>query len=705
MTVASGSLDQILEGFSRRLYRLEQAVSTPGNFGGGENEFEEIVLDDPDDDEDAVIITPTAPETPLNVSVTPGAHFDVIYADVEWEADPDPENEPALIYEIEVAEKLGPDLYDVGQIFRTAGTNFRVQPLEPDTDYGVRVTAMSRIGKFSEPTVWEDFNSGTDNTVPDQITGVEIARGATSAVVTFDPSANVDVIGGKGLYEVQIDTVNTFDGPNVQTIRTTSWVVAFQGIETEDDYYARVSAIDSSGNQGPWSTVAGPAAVGGVIEDMIVGAFSAAKITYGEMDGDRIAANTASIGILETSSLTSADITLAGGSFRAGSPPTTGLLINSQGIRLYQGGVQTITLDATTGAATFRGNITGGTIQIGTNFSVDAFGNMAANNGFFSGDIDASIITGSEIHGTWFKTALTGSVADPAIWMGDPAGGSTRKTMYFVTTNSTVGAGYMQMYSGSFEIRAPGAGNVYMIANNTTVTVGNTGELYCQGSIRAGTNVYGSTGSFSSLYLNGGTITLYYTAGGYNSFTVSNAGAVSAASLSSASSVSGNSLVLGGTTWINSSRQIVASTEVYAVFNVTSSGSLYVAASGGSAGSAVHANGINQLYRYTSSSRFKQDIKPFKDDKKNNAKPERIHALQLRTWNSRLHPDDLGGVDDPDERVYGLVAEEVAEVAPELVLLNGDGKPEGIRESVLVYHLLAEVQQLRKEVDALKSAA
>ena len=42
------------------------------------------------------------------------------------------------------------------------------------------------------------------------------------------------------------------------------------------------------------------------------------------------------------------------------------------------------------GNATFSGNITGGTINIGNNFRVDANGNMTANSGKFSGDISGA---------------------------------------------------------------------------------------------------------------------------------------------------------------------------------------------------------------------------------------------------------------------------------------------------------------------------
>jgi len=46
---------------------------------------------------------------------------------------------------------------------------------------------------------------------------------------------------------------------------------------------------------------------------------------------------------------------------------------------------------------------------------------------------------------------------------------------------------------------------------------------------------------------------------------------------------------------------------------------------------------------------------------------------------------------------YGLIAEEVAEVFPELVVYGKDGEPETVRYHVLVPLLLNELQKERRE--------
>lgn len=132
---------------------------------------------------------------------------------------------------------------------------------------------------------------------------------------------------------------------------------------TQTTWYARVAPIDQSGNQGTWTNSNGMQA-GGVTDSMIVGDLSAAHITFGVMQGDRIEANSMSVAKLKTGSLTSQNITLAGGSFISGNPPTNGLVINSQGLTLYQAGAISLQLNSTNGLPSLTGaKIVGGTIS------------------------------------------------------------------------------------------------------------------------------------------------------------------------------------------------------------------------------------------------------------------------------------------------------------------------------------------------------
>jgi hypothetical protein len=62
---------------------------------------------------------------------------------------------------------------------------------------------------------------------------------------------------------------------------------------------------------------------------------------------------------------------------------------------------------------------------------------------------------------------------------------------------------------------------------------------------------------------------------------------------------------------------------------------------------------------------------------------------------------DAGG--DPSEVQFGLVAEDVAAVFPELAVHDAEGRPWGVRYHLLVPLLLGEVQRLQRELTALES--
>ena len=54
---------------------------------------------------------------------------------------------------------------------------------------------------------------------------------------------------------------------------------------------------------------------------------------------------------------------------------------------------------------------------------------------------------------------------------------------------------------------------------------------------------------------------------------------------------------------------------------------------------------------------------------------------------------------------YGLIAEEVAEIYPELVVLDKDGQPAGVRYHVLPAMLLNELQRQQRVIEAQAAQA
>jgi hypothetical protein len=97
----------------------------------------------------------------------------------------------------------------------------------------------------------------------------------------------------------------------------------------------------------------------------------------------------------------------------------------------------------------------------------------------------------------------------------------------------------------------------------------------------------------------------------------------------------------------------------------------------------VDANG--QLGTTVSSARFKTDIADVREE------GGLLH--RLRPVSFRYLPLETRGA----QRQFGLIAEEVAEVMPELVVNDADGKPFTVRYQLLPPLLLAEVQRLERE--------
>ncbi|HWV57805.1 MAG TPA: tail fiber domain-containing protein [Longimicrobiales bacterium] len=95
-----------------------------------------------------------------------------------------------------------------------------------------------------------------------------------------------------------------------------------------------------------------------------------------------------------------------------------------------------------------------------------------------------------------------------------------------------------------------------------------------------------------------------------------------------------------------------------------------------------------QLGTISSSARVKHDIADLE------ALSSRIHELHPVSFRY------LPSIDPGQTLMYGLIAEEVEEVMPELVARDADGQIETVKYHLLAPLLLAEVQRLRRELDA-----
>jgi len=122
----------------------------------------------------------------------------------------------------------------------------------------------------------------------------------------------------------------------------------------------------------------------------------------------------------------------------------------------------------------------------------------------------------------------------------------------------------------------------------------------------------------------------------------------------------------------------------------TQTGGTFIAGISGAtsaSGVAVLVNSSGQLGTTTSSRRFKDDIADLGG--------ESDLLMKLRPVAFYYKPE----YDDTRTRQYGLVAEEVAQVAPQLVVFDKDGAPQTVRYHFVNAMLLNEVQKQRQLVE------
>ena len=107
---------------------------------------------------------------------------------------------------------------------------------------------------------------------------------------------------------------------------------------------------------------------------------------------------------------------------------------------------------------------------------------------------------------------------------------------------------------------------------------------------------------------------------------------------------------------------------------------------GVSGGSAVYVTSTGQLGVHNSSERYKTAIAPM------GANTEKLKQLRPVTFHLKSDPDGA--------MQYGLIAEEVDKVYPELVIHDAAGKIQSVRYDELAPMLLNEVQQQARKIDA-----
>jgi uncharacterized coiled-coil protein SlyX len=257
------------------------------------------------------------------------------------------------------------------------------------------------------------------------------------------------------------------------------------------------------------------------------------------------------------------------------------------------------------------------------------------------------------------------------------------------TGNSNTSTGYFALFSNTtgFQNTADGASALF---HNTTgisnVAVGNEALLF--NTTGGGNTAIGFDALFSNTGSSNvavGNEALYYnTTGGGNT-------AIGGGALDSNTTGSGN-IALGG----GAGHNVTTANNVICIGNIGQNGdnSCYIANIFGqtsSGGTAVFINSDGKLGTTTSSRRFKEEIKPME------RASEALLALKPVTFRYKK------GIDPQGIPQFGLVAEEVEKINPNLVVRDADGEPYSVRYEAVNAMLLNEFLKEHRTVQELKS--
>lgn len=657
---------------------------------------------------------------PLNLVITTGALYDKVYADLHWDV---PVTGHAAGYEIVVTKDADPGpgfVDDYWRTFNATGNNYRISDLVPGETYHVRVYAFSVMGIRSDPSAdgpASYFVAAEDHTIPATATGFQMYSGLRTIICTWNENTEHDVARGAGQYEVQVDTVPDFS--THVSFWTTGLILSVPATVAGTTYYGRVRAIDTSGNEGPWSTTdfveagkAGTIEIGNgvIVSDHIVTAgLDAGVIKFGQMVGDRIQANTLDADKIKTSTLTAADITLLGGSLRAGNPPLDGVLFSEHGIKGYKDGNVTFSIDEFGDAVLDDVTVTGifQTAASGARIRLQQSGGQPFvyfYSGLVSENAPGSITTvvSGNFAGMSIKSPYAGFATDQAYvtLMSDGNFSSPYRTM-FQAYSDYIGFVPIANFNG------PGTG-VFMANMDAYYYRFSPGEItipvtysVTQYSQWAPLQV-GLPNSGNTIQIGGNDIQTTY-AGNERNLELNRYSPGPASGV-----VMGNFAYAGrhayGFDWTAQfAHKNFAGSPTYYGMRQTETGAIafggssyafYNMLSSAASGSFVAITGLGVLYQYTSSRKNKDNILPISQETTLPAS-DILYRLEVKSYTAKE--------EDTGQRYYGLIAEEVAEIAPPLGVYDENGEPKNVSWSQLWPLMIVEIQKLRKEVETLKA--
>jgi hypothetical protein len=258
--------NELLDQIDGRLAELEAILwsSSGPSAGNGIGNFTQVTITDPSSGTPYIESTTSSPPTLL--TLTPGTFFNNSFIDVGWTA---PVDGSASVYEVQWAKKTGAS-YETPNAFRVGGNSYRIPNVIPGQTYGVKVFGVNRIGIPSTTlpsSGYQDVVAATDATAPVAPTGVVATAAIRSIIVRWNDNAEADMKLGAGIYQVDVASDVGFV-TIVKTTRIAGTVATFADLASGTQYWVRVYAIDSSGNQSGASATATATTALAIITDV-----------------------------------------------------------------------------------------------------------------------------------------------------------------------------------------------------------------------------------------------------------------------------------------------------------------------------------------------------------------------------------------------------------------------------------------------------
>jgi hypothetical protein len=190
--------------------------------------------------------------------------------------------------------------------------------------------------------------TGVPPGAPVTTSGVTVTGAVGSLLVEWNASTAPTMVGSRGMYQVQLDSSQTFDSVTTttphspmfdQTVMATSIVIG-SGLDPTKTYFVQVRAIDMYGTVGPWAP--SPPASGSPVAISAAtvitpGSITTPMLAAGAVTTDKIAANTITSGNIAAGTITAADLaalTLSVGQFIQSTnyvPTVSGWRVNADG--------------------------------------------------------------------------------------------------------------------------------------------------------------------------------------------------------------------------------------------------------------------------------------------------------------------------------------------------------------------------------------